>query len=423
MAETQVIERKLDNGIPVLLIPAKGTNFFTHVCVVHGGSRYEIAKRSGISHMLEHMMFKGTRKRKTADDIATELEFLGGQNNAYTGYEEIGLYVNALAENFADMADIMGDQIINSVVDTEELEKEKHAVFEEINMRLSDPQTTAHDAISALIYGEHQSAGRDIAGTHETVASFTAYQLRTLIKKHFIRSNMVIAISGKIPKEDEALNILNEYYAEVPEGTRPRKFKVRELGGLEPRLDVRYMDIPQSVLVLALQGLNLANENMASLQVLNTILGKGMSSRLFQEVREKRGLAYYVGSGLETQSDTGTFYVYGGLNPSKMEEALKVIRGELASLASELVEESELQKAKNILRTNVLRGFEKIEGKATRYAERYLLLGNYFTETEVLNRINNVTAEQVQSTAKQIFSGRLHLSVVGPHKGSLDKVL
>lgn len=423
MAEDSIIIRELDNGIPVLLIPSKGTDFFTHLCVVSGGGRYETAKKSGISHMLEHMMFKGTKKRKTADDIATLLEYLGGKNNAYTDYEEIGFYVNAPGKNFVTMADIMGDQIINSVIDGAELEKEKNAVYEEINMRLSNPQTTAFDALPALVYGKEQSAGRDLAGSYETVGSFTPPQLKRLIKKHFVRSNMVIAVSGKIPKEAEALEILSEYYAEVPEGKKPVKFKAHELSGSESKLGVVYRDIPQSVAVLAMHGPDLAVSNMASFQILNTILGQGMSSRLFKEVREKRGLAYYVGSGIDAQSDTGVFLVYAGLNPSRFGEAIKVIRGEFANLSSEIVSGDELQKAKNILTADILRSFESHSAKAQSYAKRYLLFGNSRTKAEIISDIDRVSAEQVQEVASDLFSRRLHLSVVGPHKGSLEDVL
>ncbi|MDX1608062.1 MAG: pitrilysin family protein [Candidatus Spechtbacterales bacterium] len=419
----EIIERKLDNGIPVFLLPSSFDDFFVHMCAANAGSRYETAERNGMSHFLEHMMFKGTKKRKTAQDIAIELEEMGARHNAYTGKEIICFYIDTVHEKFRQVADIMSDQIINSVMRREDVDKERNVVFQEMAMYESDPSDYVFELIAPMLYGD-QAAGRNILGTRESVGSVTPRKLRYWHRRYFNRDNLVVVASGKFPSLDVTMDILNNYYKDVPQIKPPKIFPLEDIDTQLPKLSVEYRDIPQSQMVLVARSLSAASADRMALYVATGILGGGMSSRLFEEVREQRGLAYSIYAFGFSNSDTGYAGVYAGTEPSKLREAIEVIRYELIKISEEGVSDEELKKVKNMRRIDFLRKKSDYHSMASFLVQEYTKLGRVTTIDEILESLEKVTAEDIGRVVSDVFApDNLHLAVVGPHEGSIEEAL
>ncbi len=410
-----IVLRKLENGVPVILIPFPHAQSFIQLCMVGGGSRYERPHLSGISHFLEHMMFKGTKKRPNVNEIAEEIDSLGASTNAFTSKEFIGFYIQAMEENFEHVTDILADQIVSPVVPSDEIEKEKNTVIEEIRGAMSSPQQIALELLPYLIYGD-QVEGRSVTGTEGTVRSLTRRQLCAYIKRYFVRDNFVIVVAGKIPEEKHTLRTLNRYYASIPDGSAPRKYKVRNTKQTEPRVTVCNWDIEQSYIALGLRSFPRFSESYPTLSVLNSLLGGSMSSRLFSEIREKRGLAYHISSYNFAGSDAGKLVVMGGMNKENVFEALRVIHGEMQKFCENPVSADELEKAKNSLIGGAKVALDRYENFAELVARSYTLSGRVLDPIEEFEKVRGVTTEDVQNIARQMFAGKnFNLVVVGPH--------
>lgn len=411
--EAQV--KYLENGIPVVLIPMPGRKTFTHLCVVRGGSRYELKMLNGISHFVEHMLFKGTKKRPSAEEIATELEGLGATNNAYTSEEVIGFWVRASARHFSSIADILADQLLNPLFRKEDINLEKGPGKEEMSMRLSDPSVLVWDTLTPLIYGD-QPAGWNVIGTEDVINRLNRDHLFWFRQRHFHSKNIVLGVAGRFPAEDKVLEILNQNYGELRSGTVPLFYSVVSTGQAIPRVALVERDIPQTSILLSLQCPDSASEQVPALSVLKTILGSGMSSRLFTEVRERRGLVYDIWAYSNLSSDTGQFVIGAGATGDKVFEALGIVRDELKKIATEPVLEAELKKVKNMIEGGMHRAFENPQELLTQSSQRLLLFGHIKPISERLARIKAVTAKDVLELAQTIVKNEyLNLAVVGPH--------
>ena len=408
-------ELTLDNGIPVIFIPMEGFQSYVQICAVGGGSRYETRQVNGISHLLEHMLFKGTKKRPTAQQIAVELENLGGTNNAFTQEEMIFFYVSEPGRFFRQVTDILSDQLISYMFSPDDLAGEKGIVIEEMRMRKSDPTVVAFDMISQLFYGD-QVAGMTIIGTEEIVGKITREQLVDYTERYFNRKNMVIVVVGNLPPSKDVLSILNEYYGAVPDGHIPHKSPIVKIRKTKPSIAIQKFDSPQTSFVLVVPSPDLTSKALGTTRVFSTILGEGMSSRLFNEVREKRGLVYGIHSYVDAGSDAGQFMIYGGASPGNIPEVLEVTKGQLSDLATCLVGEQELVKAKNIQEGKILRQMEDLSDIASSVTSQRLFLGRVENPRIALEKLRAVTAEDVQRLAQEMFTNsNLHLVVVGQH--------
>lgn len=413
---------ELDNGIPVLLIPLEGTQSFTEVCMVPGGNRYETAPLSGISHFLEHMMFKGTRKRPTAPEIAREIENLGAYNNAITANEVVGYWIQSPARFFEQITEILADQMLHSLCDAEEIEREKSVVFEEIRRYQLNPMVEVLDILPSLIYGD-QAAGRPIAGTEETVGALTQQQIEDAMRRSFTQSNLVIVCAGNLPSESTVLSLLNRHYGELPEGPRLSMYGVEKTGQVVPGIFIVHKNNPQTLLALSLLSPSLQSDDEPAVKVLATLLGEGMSSRLFVEVREKRGLAYEVGAHSLLQTDTGFLFIRSGVDPVNLTEALEVIVRELVRITQEPVPEDELTKAKNMIEGATSRDLEGSVAVASRFAQELVDFGEVRDPEDILEMIRAVTSDDVQRLAQRMMvNSGINLAVVGPHGGE-DEIL
>jgi predicted Zn-dependent peptidase len=416
----------LPNGLTVVAVPSQDAESVVVDIFIKTGSRSESPKEAGISHFLEHFLFKGTKKYPTALAINEIVDGIGGDMNAFTSKESTQYYIKAHSKYLPLIFDILSDMVQAPLFDPAELEKEKGVIVEEMGMYKDSPQAVADNALDALMWPK-DAIGRDIIGSKETVTSFTPAVFRSYMARHYQPGNMLIGVSGKFT-EAELKKLLAKHWKQVPKrkGGGFAKAKDRQAS---PRVRVVHKEGEQSHVVLGFKSFPNNDERNIALTTLSTVLGGGMSSRLWEEVREKRGLAYYVRCAPGTFQDTGQFFVAAGVQPGKVEEVVKVILSELARVASAPVEAKELQKAKEYMKGKTTLALEDNQVRLDWYLEQVAFKKRVLTPQEAFARIDAVTAAQVQRVAEEIFvSKQLSLVVVGPHKDkslpkSLEKIV
>ncbi len=407
----------LDNGLRILTsaMPhtrSVGIGFFIGV-----GSRYEMDEQGGASHFIEHMLFKGTEKRPTAKDIAMAIEGIGGVFNASTGRETTVYYAKVAQPHLVVAMDVLVDMLLHAKFDPKEIEKERRVIIEEINMVLDIPDHWVHLLINELVWPDHP-LGRDVAGTKESVNSLSRETLFAHLRQHYVPTNTVVSVAGNIDHEAMVEYIaacLNSWGEDATTAGERGSFQPAENGSTEPHLCVRYRDTEQAHLCLNVPGLAHAHPDRFNLRLLNTILGEGMSSRLFQEVREQQGLAYSINSYVNSFHDTGTMGVYAGVAPGRFEAAVKAILRELDRLRQEPVPVEELIKAKEFVKGRLLLQMEDTFSVAAWFGRQELLLPEILTVDDVVAAIDAVSADDVQRVAQELFhEEKLYLAVVGP---------
>lgn len=405
---------RFDSGLRLVTVPMEGTRAVTVMVLAGTGSKYETRDISGISHFLEHLMFKGTTKRPGTLDIARELESIGAQYNAFTTKEWTGYYAKAAADKVDVLMDVIFDIYQNSRFDDSAIQTERHVIVEEINMYVDDPKSYIGERFERLLYGD-QPAGWNIAGEKETVLALKRDQFVDYFKSHYVAENTVIAITGNI--EPAAIKEkVSAHFDQIREGTKVTKQPVTERQD-KPQLDLFYKETDQTNFILGFRAFDMNDERRYPLAVLSTILGGGMSSRLFSEVREKRGLAYHVGSGQQTYTDSGYFEIDGGVNNEKALEALKVIMEEVRKIKKEGVTPLELRQAvdKAIGRTAL--ALEHSDFIAETCAESVIFKNEVLTPLQELDKIKKVTLTDVLQVASEVFDeSKLNLAVIGPFK-------
>jgi predicted Zn-dependent peptidase len=409
----------LDNGLRILTSTMPHTRSVSVGFFIGVGSRYESEKESGITHFLEHMLFKGTTKRPTAKDISLAIESIGGVFNASAG-RELTIYWSKVAQDHFPIAvDVLADMLLDSKLDEEEIEKERGVIIEEINMILDRPSDRVHQLANGLIWPDHP-LGRDQAGTKESVSGLTRGMMQGYMKGHYQPANTVLAVAGNVEHDDALKEIL-------PQLTGWEK---RTHGSYLPldeeqqaaRVEVEHKPTQQAHLCVLLPGISRFDDDRYSASLLNTILGQGMSSRLFLEVREKRGLAYAVYSFFSPLQDTGLVGVYAGVDVQKMGEALQAILMELDKTKQELVSGEELDRAKEFTKGHLLLQMEDSFAVASWMGRQELLEERVLSVDEVLEEVDAVTAEEVQRVAQELFrEEKLNLAVVGPYEETQEE--
>jgi predicted Zn-dependent peptidase len=376
---------------------------------VPAGSRYEMSEENGVSHFLEHMFFKGTKLR-SARDIAIEVDSLGGEMNAFTSREYTAYYVKVLDTHLSTALDILCDIFLRSVLDETELEKERQVILEEIRMQDDQPEESVHDMLNALIWQGHPLAF-PIAGRQESVSAVNRESLLDYICRMYSRSGITISCAGHVD-HDECTAIVEEQFGGVP-----------PLQARDPLSRPRYQvgtkvvtkELEQVHVCLALPGIPLNDPERFPFYVLNTVLGANMSSRLFQEVREKRGLAYSVYSYLAGYQDVGNLAVYAGTSREKISEVIDVIRGELESLARKPLSDEEVKRSQEYLKGGLLMSLESSSSVMSRIAKQELCFHGYQSVDEIVQQIESVTPEKVQELAAKNFGmEQLSLAAIGP---------
>jgi predicted Zn-dependent peptidase len=407
-------ERKvLDNGLRVLTIPMPSTKSATVLVMVGAGSRYETRENNGISHFLEHMAFKGTKKRPTPMEIATLMEGMGGQNNAFTSKEVTGFFIKAAAGHLDDCLDIISDILINSRFPEEEIEKERGVIIEEINMYEDTPMRNIGDIYEKLVFGD-TPLGWDTAGRKEVIKAVKRADFVEYMSKFYSPKNMTVVVAGGIDSQ-KTVKAVEKYFGQMKSFDTLRAEKI-VLDQTTPRIFIKPKKTEQLHLALGVTTCPMLSPDRYPLTLLSVILGGGMSSRLFNEVREKRGLCYYIRTHSDHYTDMGTLATYGGLNKDKIEEAIKIILGEYKKISNikYKISNKELTKAKEMLKGNLILELENSRVVAGFYGEQEILREPLETPEEVLAKIDAVTAEDVQRVAKKYLKTEtLNLAIIG----------
>ena len=374
---------------------------------VASGARHESAAEHGISHLLEHMAFKGT-SRRTARDIAEEIEHVGGDLNAATSLDTTCYYARVLKDDVGVALDIVADIIQNALYSTEELEREREVILQEIASTRDSPDDTVYDLFQDAAF-PGQALGRPILGTPESVTGFSSDQLRAFLTSRYRAGSMVLSAAGNIThaalvKQAEAL------FGGLPTGETPLAANALYVGG------ERHSSRPfeQAHVVLGYRGLAYNDPAFYAAQVYSGLLGGGMSSRLFQEVREKRGLCYSIYSSAWGLADTGLLSVHASTGPETLCELVDVVRQELARTVSEKPDEREILRAKAQLKTGLLMSLESSASRAEQMARQLLAFGRLLTLDELIERVDAVTAEGVRETAERLVTGsQMAIALVG----------
>ncbi|MDP4007210.1 MAG: pitrilysin family protein [bacterium] len=403
---------KLRSGLRLLTIPQRNTKTVTVLVLVGTGSKYEEKRTNGVSHFLEHMFFKGTKKRPTYLEIAGPIENVGGMFNAFTSQDLTGYFIKVDATHLDLALDMVADIYLNSQLPSKEIQKEKGVVIEEINMRKDTPMIRVRDLWEQFLYGE-QPAGWDVAGTKETVSGLSRHDVVSYVKSQYVARNTVVCVAGSM-KEQKTVERVRRLFSKISTKDFKRKIQVKE-SQRSPRVLLEYRATDQTHIALGARGYNLSSKDRFAQDIIAAILGGGMSSRLFSEIREKLGLAYYISSSSESNPDTGFLVTFAGVKNENVEKALRVIMREQKLLVLRKVAAKELRNAKDRLKGQTALSLESSDSKAEFYGVQEILENHFFTPEQLYDRIEKVRASDIQRVAKAMFAPQnLNLVVLGP---------
>lgn len=382
-----------------------------HVAV---GSRYEDEKLSGASHFIEHLLFKGTKKRETARDISEAIEGLGGILNGYTDKELTGYWCKVARPHFDTAFDVLSDMLLNSKFEECEIEKERRVIIEEINMSYDDPPQRAYLLAEEMLW-PNQPLGADIAGTKESVSNMGKGDLLSYMGQTYLPSRIVITISGNIT-HTEAVEAVKQKMGNWKGAVKPRVFPPyipKKTGAKQMVLEKR--ELEQTHLCLIMPSISINDERRFALSALNIILGKGMSSRLFNEIRERLGLAYSISSNVDTLMDTGSMTIYAGVDTKNVREAANAVCEQLSKFKNEPVPLEELRKAKEFSKGRTLLRMEDTRSVAGWLGGQEAVSSKILTVDEVISRMEAVTSEDICKVANELFKPELlQMAAVGP---------
>ena len=411
-----IVKETLPNGLTLV------TEAMPHVRSVaigvwlKRGSRHEPDIQSGISHFIEHMVFKGTKSR-SAERIAAEVDSIGGHMDAFTAKEYASFHLKVLDRHLPLAVDILSDIVLNPLFDTGEMAKEKKVIFEEINMVEDTPDDLVMENFTQAFWPNHP-LGRPILGTKRSVGSFTRADLARFFRKVYHPGNIVIAAAGHL-EHRETLKLVQDRFGSLTRGTDTRT-------GPPPSPAARVVsrskkELEQVHLALGRPAYPQGHPRRYAAYILNTILGGSMSSRLFQNVREKRGLVYSISSGVTAYSDAGCLTIYAGTSVASMDEVIRLTVDELRRFRMEPVPEDELQRSKDHLKGSLMLSLEHTGSRMNHLARQEIYFGRLFSLDEVMAGIDAVTAKDVQRVANEVFDGPLAMSLIGNLKGYRPK--
>lgn len=404
----------LKNKADIILVPQQNTHSTTVLVMYPVGSRYESDKMNGVSHYIEHLMFKGTKKRKNTLILTREIDRLGAEYNAFTGKDYTGYYIKADCNYIETSLDILSDMLYNSNFDKEEMEREKTVIVEELRMYKDNPIMNIDNVFEDLMYAGCP-LGRDIGGTEKNVMGFLRPDVLDYKEKYYDPSNMTVVVAGHIT--EDVRNFIEKYFGkEEIKRKASRNFKSSAFGSdkKEDRLVVERKETNQVQMMLGFPGFKYEADENPIVSVMNTILGGSMSSRLFIQIRERRGLAYSVHSGSSGFEDTGYLYVSAGLEAKNINKALEVIQSEIHKLIEKGVTKQELADAKTNIRGKLTLSMENSSTQANWYAHQALFAKKIRTPEEKLQEMEKVTNEQIQKLAKHAYDmDKMRVAIIG----------
>ncbi|MBM3257299.1 MAG: insulinase family protein [Candidatus Liptonbacteria bacterium] len=405
----------LPNGIRVILVPQPQNVAATVLILVEAGSEYESKKINGISHFLEHLVFKGTNKRPKPGQIAEELDALGAEYNAFTGQEYTGYWAKAEHRKLPHILELISDLYLNPIFNPAEIEKERGVVIEEINMYEDTPMRRVQELFSRALYGD-QPAGWDIAGEKEIIRRLTRDEIIEYRQAHYVPQATTVVIAGNF-NAAKGLDKIRGTFGELKPAAKTKKPRTR-LGKPAERILTKFKESDQSHIVVGVPACTLMDEKRRfPLEVLGNVLGGGMSSRLFRKVREELGAAYYVRAGGDYSMDHGHFAVSVGADHSKVPVVLKAIIEEMKRLTTEPVGKKELDKAKDHIIGGIFLGIETSDELASFYGGQEILTRKLESPEAIVKKIQKVTPEDIRAVAKTFFKDpMLSLTAIGPYK-------
>jgi predicted Zn-dependent peptidase len=403
----------LSNGLRVLTIPMMSMESATVMVMAGAGSRYENRKNSGISHFLEHMAFKGTQKRPTAMDISSLIDGMGGEFNAFTGKETTGYYIKSAKNKVETSIDVLSDMLLHSKFDPEEIEKEKGVIIEEINLYEDMPARKIGDIYESLLYGD-TPMGWDIGGDKAVIRTITRGDFLTYLAEFYSSSNLTVIVAGGFDS-DKAFELVEKYFGQMKQFTT-KSFEPLKEQQDKPAMLIKEKQTEQIHIALGVRTVPISSPKRYPLSVLSAILGGGMSSRLFHEIREKRGLAYYVRSSSDEYADVGNLVSTAGIDPKRVIEAVEVMVAEYSKVARgemNLIDE-ELRKAKEFLKGHLVLDLEDSRSVAGFYAHQELLEETIENPDDVIAKIEAVTIDDVVALGKEFFKEKsLNFALIG----------
>ena len=404
----------LHNGLRVVLVPMEGAETAAVVVMTGTGSRYENHHENGLAHFLEHMFFKGTKKRPNAKVISEELDAIGSVYNAFTSKERTAYHAKVSARYLDTALDVISDIFLNSTLPPKEITKERGAVIQEIDMYEDMPMRTIDNVFDALIFGTEHPLGRTILGPKENIRSFKRGEFAAYLKRNYTPANTVVCVAGSF-SPSKVLGKIKRDFGPLLHGNPPTYTPFVSVQDA-PRVAIKEKRTDQTQLMLGVPAYPYEHKDEYVLAVLATILGGGMSSRLFTEVREKRGLAYSVHALVEKYPDTGYLAVQAGIEHGKLEKTISTILAEFKKIKTQKVPKAELDKAKAYIRGTMTLAMETSDHVAENAATSVINLGRVRPLEEVLKGVDKVTADDIQRVSRDLFHMEvLNLAVIGPH--------
>lgn len=415
----------LSSGLKIILAPIKNSLTTTVLVITKTGSKYETKDINGISHFLEHLCFKGTKNRPNSRKISEELDGLGAQYNAFTGYEYTGYYAQAQTKHINKILDIVSDLYLNATLPVEEIEKERGVIIGEIEMYEDNPQREVWDLFMNILYG-NQPAGWPVIGSRKNIKKIKKSDIVNYRKKNYTASSTVVVVAGKY-KEENIINDIKNKFKNIIKSKKHDKEKIIDIQRKDNIL-IKTKQTSQTHLILGFRAYDANHKDNTTLSVLAGILGGGMSSRLFHKIRDQLGAGYYIKSDIDVFTDHGYLAIYTGVDNKRVSEILKAILDEVSLLKNNLVSKEELQKAKNYLIGNLFASIESSSARSQFYALEEILGRKIETPKEYADKIQKVSIEDIKRVANDIFqTNKINLSLIGPfnkeHKKEFAKII
>lgn len=409
------------NGLKVILAPLRNTMAVTVLALVKAGSRFESRKLQGAAHFVEHLMFKGTQRRPSTEQISKELDSIGAEYNAYTAKDHTGYYIKAAAEHLELALDMLSDMLFHSKFDEHEIKREKGVIIEEINMYEDNPIMCAPNLFEEILYGKDRPLGHNIAGTRASITSMTRNNLLAFRSRYYSPRNMILGIGGGF-RNGQALKTARKYFTQrFLNGAAMEKISGKARYSGKERVKIKFREGEQIQLCLGFPSFNIFDPDFYALQVFNVVLGGNMSSRLFINVREKQGLCYFIRSSMDNYEDAGNLMIQAGLDKSRLKQAADVIVSEFLKIKSEGISRDELQKAKDYIEGKTTLDLEDSSNVIEELSLSRLFFGRVVTPKERLKKIGRVNLGDVKRVAERIFNGRfMKLALVGPVENSKE---
>ncbi len=407
-------KRKLSNGLTIIEVPSNDAQSVVVDFFVKTGSRSESPKEIGISHFLEHFLFKGTQKYPSALAITELVDSIGAEMNANTGKEHTQFYIKSHSDHLELIFGILTDIIQKPMLNPAELEREKGVIIEELNMYGDMPMVQVDENLEKIMW-DGSPLSRSIVGTKDTVMKMNTRMFRDYMARHYQTPNMILGVSGKFSRK-KLDSLIKKHWGEVPKKSFHKwtRFSDKQK---KPNIHLQYKDTEQGHLAIGFKGFPFGDKRNHAALLLGAILGGGMSSRLFTEVRERRGLAYYVRSSAHSYQDTGIFHISSGVQVDKIQDAITVILGELRRIMTVPVDAKELEKAKSYVKGRTTLALEDNQARLDWCIEQEAFHRKIQVPEELFRKIDKVTAKEIQEIAEQLFrTEKMNLAIIGPYK-------